>query len=517
MKDICLRYAMTASTTSSTSPSNADATRLQDETHASLPAAPFDHGTPPDAEQLTVQLDELRAKSLPLKERAPELDRLYVLGMASIEQQLPILIDSPFPIHRKNRQLVRSLQRLLGALADDLLDALNAPEAKQTLHPALAPELTLWRAVRILSRHLLISDLVAAPSGVGIWQLLHRTYATALGRGLSTATPKGTSISLQHLYYATVLLGCAQPASFSSREIGFVAEYLEQFADQTDPGNDTMANSPAAFWVDTLRDMPAIACSRKTPPEDAVIHYFCCDRIAELLQNQLESLEEGLLPTQLGLPEFAGTPGGHGVMRRLIGYWGDPGKRRFPRRRQNYRATLCVGLPLLWQMFYTNNVLPDTTSTWMIINESPDGYAVMHVKGKTGAITVGDVTAVKTETGDSWQICIVRWALSENQEHLELGLQIIATQAIPAFLAASAYTDGSDSEHLPVLVLPEIPHLRQDEMLVVPSGTLRQQTCNLILVVEKENLEIREVRRTGLTEQNGQIEVFTIEPELPLS
>ena len=54
-------------------------------------------------------------------------------------------------------------------------------------------------------------------------------------------------------------------------------------------------------------------------------------------------------------------------------------------------------------------------------------------------------------------------------------------------------------------------------MLVVPSGTLRQQTCNLILVVEKENLEIREVRRTGLTEQNGQIEVFTIEPELPLS
>ena len=34
-------------------------------------------------------------------------------------------------------------------------------------------------------------------------------------------------------------------------------------------------------------------------------------------------------------------------------------------------------------------------------------------------------------------------------------------------------------------------------------------------MLEKENLEIREVRSTGLNEQNGQIEVFTIEPESP--
>ena len=66
-----------------------------------------------------------------------------------------------------------------------------------------------------------------------------------------------------------------------------------------------------------------------------------------------------------------------------------------------------------------------------------------------------------------------------------------------------------------MLVLPEIPSLRAAEMLVVPTGTLDNQTRNLILMLEKENLEIREVRSTGLNEQNGQIEVFTIEPESP--
>ena len=218
-------------------------------------------------------------------------------------------------------------------------------------------------------------------------------------------------------------------------------------------------------------------------------------------------------PSQIGLPEFAGTPPGRGVMRRLISHWGDPGKRRFPRRRQNYRAALCTGLGNLWQMFHAKESLPVDTSSWMIINESPDGYAVMHVSGKTGPITVGDVTAIRTETGDNWQICLVRWALSENQEHFELGLQIIATRAIPAILAAPA--TASTPEPLSVLVLPEIPALRAAEMLVVPTGTLDNQTRNLILMLEKENLEIREVRSTGLNEQNGQIEVFTIEPESP--
>ena len=468
---------------------------------------------PEEPELLQTRLDELRASRLPVEERLPELERIFFRTKTAVEKRLPVLAASSFPIHRKNRQLVRSLHRLLSSLVDDQLILLKEVEAREPRNILLPTELILWRTLQLLAWHLLISDLAAAPPSVGVWQQLHHTYAQALEQDVAQKIPKGASISLQHLYYAAVLLGCAQPASFSSREIGFVADYLESFADQTDPGNDTTPESPAAFWIDTTRDAPAIACSRKPPPPDTIIHYFCCDRIAELLRNQLDSLEQGMQPSQIGLPEFAGTPPGRGVMRRLISHWGEPGKRRFPRRRQNYRAALCTGLGNLWQMFHAKESLPVDTSSWMIINESPDGYAVMHVSGKTGPITVGDVTAIRTETGDNWQICLVRWALSENQEHFELGLQIIATRAIPAILAAPA--TASTPEPLSVLVLPEIPSLRAAEMLVVPTGTLDNQTRNLILMLEKENLEIREVRSTGLNEQNGQIEVFTIEPESP--
>ncbi len=106
---------------------------------------------------------------------------------------------------------------------------------------------------------------------------------------------------------------------------------------------------------------------------------------------------------------------------------------------------------------------------------------------------------------------MVRWALSENQEHLELGLQILATRAVPAHLARPSET--GTTVRLPVLILPEIRALHSTEMLVIPTGTLENQPLKLVLVLEKENLEVREVKSTHLDEQNSHIEIFSIEPD----
>ena len=78
-------------------------------------------------------------------------------------------------------------------------------------------------------------------------------------------------------------------------------------------------------------------------------------------------------------------------------------------------------------------------------------------------------------------------------------------------------TDQAHPRQQPALILPQIPPLRLDEMLITRSGLLEEQPAQLVLVVEKGNIEVREVRSTRLNEQNGQIEVFSIEPdgELP--
>jgi hypothetical protein len=459
-------------------------------------------------------LSALRASQVAPEQRAAALDHLYTRSMSVVTTLLPSLATVSFPVPRKTRQLIRGLQDLLATVAEDLLATLD--DIDVLLIRGLRQEtnfldLTLQKSLHALAQHLLISDLAASPASIGIWQQLHQTYDTACRLNLASDMPDGAAKPLQKTYYSAILLGCAQPASFSSREVNFVAAYLERFPDWIDSTSAKAAPTPAMFWIDPARDAPAVACSRKAPPPDAPVRFFSCDRLAALLKEQLAALEAGGDAQQLGLPDFAGTTAGRGVLRRLITYWGEPGKRRFPRRRQNYRAALCAGLGNLWTLFQEGDAALVETSSWMVTNESPDGYAVMHVSGKTGSMSVGDVTAIRTESSEDWQICIVRWALSENQEHLEFGLQILATHAVPAFLAVPA--DADDNGRLSVLILPEIPALRSTEMLVVPSGALGNQRKNFILVVEKDNLEVREVRSTRLDEQNSQIEVFSIEPD----
>ena len=471
----------------------------------------LDSPLPPNAADelahLHRQLGTLRATPLTPEQRAVTLERLYARGTATVSAILNSLNDDvlPIPIPRKTRQLIRSLQLLLSTLADDLLATLNDQPA------SIATDLTLWRSLNVLAQHLLISTLVASPPVVGIWRQLHQTYDAARRLDLTGAAPQGGRGTLQDIYYSAVLLACAQPASFTSNEIDFVGAYLARFSAGVDPGDERTAQTPAAFWIDPARDAAAFACSRNTPPPDTTVHYFSGARLAARLKQQLAELEAGATAQQIELPDFAETPAGRSVLRRLASYWGEPGKRRYPRRRQNYRAVLCGGLTSLWRLFQHGEGELLETSNWMIINESPDGYAFMHVSGKTGELSVGDVTAIRTESGNSWQICLVRWALSENQEHLELGLQILATRAVPALLALPG-------EHRPlvsVLILPEIRALRASEMLVVPSAVLQDLPSTLTLVIEQDNIAVREVKNTGLDEQNSQIAIFSIGPDAP--
>ena len=459
---------------------------------------------------LKTNLDVIRAAQITPQQRTLLLNRLYSRSISAVSALTPLLIGVSFPIHRKTRHLIRGLQDLLITLSEEALSTLDKTTG-QAIHPELPPpDLLLWRSLSALSQHLLTSNLAASPAGKGVWHKLHQTFDRARHLGLSENKPEGTNSSLKTIYYSAILLGCAQPASFSSSEISFIASYLDFFADRIDVLAESKPNPLNSFWIDPERDEPAIAYSRKKPPPETQVHFFSCGRLSALLAEQLAALECGHSPKQIGLPDFSGTPAGHGVIRRLVTYWGRPGKRRFPRRRQNHRAALCAGLGSLCQLLQNRETSTTELSSWMITNESPDGYALMHVSGKTGTISVGNVIAIQTDSGKNWQIGIVRWAISENQEHLELGLQILATHATPALLALSSPSNPRAS--LPVLILPQIPDLRPNELLIAPSGTLDHHPKSFVLIVEKDNLAVREVRSTLLDEQNGLIEVFSIAP-----
>ena len=476
-----------------------------------------DRSPPSTADELASlrrQLAVLRTLRAADAQRDAMLERLYARCMSVVSAQTAALGSTvlTIPIAKGTRQIIGSMQQLLRSLAEEIQAGFDVTAAAQDENGRHA--LALWRSLHALTQHLLISSLVASPATVGVWRQLHQSYETARRLGLTAYAPKGASLTTHDAYFSAVLLGCAQPASLTAPEIAFVAAYLERHCSAVDiveaPASSSMS---ATFWIDPAQDTTAYALARKTPPPQTPAHYFCCSRLKALLARQIADLEHGASAAQIGLPEFADSPTGRAVLRRLMLYWGDPCKRRYPRRRQNYRALLCCGLSRLWRLFQDESSASSSeTSNWMITNESPDGYAFMHVSGKTGGLSVGDIAAIRTESGKAWQICIVRWALSENQEHLELGLQILATRAQPARLALPSQ-DG-DPTLLAALILPAIGALRANEILVIPATAVEQLPDKLVLVVEKGNIEVREVKCHRLDEQNSRIAILAIEPDM---
>lgn len=503
------------------SPPNISATNPQADSLAKFRAidtwlnSPAQPNLADELEGLMSRVTELRACDIGHESRTEALGRIYCRCIANVEKLLPAFTKVSFPTPGKLRQATRSLQDLLYKTAEDLIStfmiepapALDARESSKT---------ALWRAMHSLSLHVLISHLAAAPPNAGVWQLLHATYKRVSDQGIACLPPAEASSTYQDLYFATILAACGQPASFSSRETRFLADYLLQHSSLVSVVDKSEDVSTGTFWIDAACDAPATACTRKSAPPEPQVIYFDCDRLATLIRKQLAALRSGLRPEGIGLDSFAGTPAGQGTLRRLSEVLGKPGKRRFPRRRQHYRAVLCAGLENLWKLFSRGSGVELEPSSWMITNESPDGYLIMHVLGKASDVFVGDVVAIRAADGDKWQVCITRWVRSENQEHLEFGLQILAISAIPAMLASTTESEEEalDSHPQPVLILPKVPPLRTDEMLIAPSGFLDERPRHLVLVIEQENIEVREVRNTQLNEQTAHIEVFLIEPDI---
>lgn len=468
--------------------------------------------TPPPAQAeedlapLHAHLTAVRDTRTAPVQRRKVLDMLDARAKAAVRRLLPEIVGVSLPLSRRSRQTVRGMQTLLLMLAEDHLQ----PGEDIRMKRSGSDPLSAWRALDALAGHLLISGYAGAPYGPGVWKMAHRIYRTAADAGYASAHIREAGCTIEDTYLRACLLACAQPASFTSREIALVVDYIARFSSRAVFIAHAAADAAeGVFWIDPDRDAPPTSAGRRPAPAGALC--FACERLAQLAEEQVDALQAGARAAALDLPESADTPAGHGVLRRLAHRWGHPGKRRFPRRRQNYRAELCIGLGAVRALFDGKPETDVEPTQWMVTNESPDGYAVMHVAGKTGRLAAGDAVAVRSENKADWQVCIVRWAQSENPEHLELGLQIVATHAIAATLVTPG--DTAQGRRWPVLALPALPPIRPDEALLAPTGTAAAGAQKLILLIERENLEIREIRATGLGEQTAAVELITFVPD----
>ena len=458
---------------------------------------------------LQQQLDALISCAAPPQQRLTALDAFYQRIIDDLEQATPTLTSTPPPLSRKQKALLRSVQDTLLTFAHALLDSLDSVNTHLVRGLGQPAERSLRRAAHILYRHYLLSALVAAPAGRDLWLELHRTFNLAQNLHLAEARPEPEGQSIRDAYLTPILLSCALPASLNAYEVRFVAQYLAQSSQLADPPDETVP----AFRIDPSRDSPFQAADRKQPAADDTAESLQLSfrRLCARLVAQESAIANGIPPEQLGLPVFAATPPGRQLMRKLAVRWNAPAKRRFPRRRQGYRCQIISGLETLIKTLHQQDAPSPHDAQWMVINESPDGCAIMHVSGKTGDLSVGDIAAIRTETGTNWQICLVRWIQSEHSEHFEAGLQILAASGTPATLIR--HEQRADTSPQGVIILPAIPPLRETQTLIAPAGCLPETPSRFLLLIERNNLEIREMCSTSLDECSDHFDAFSIEDD----
>lgn len=472
-----------------------------------------------DSKGLLTQLLNLRIAALSNTQRQKLLDLLYLQSQSLTEQTLEQLDQITLPISRKVRHNTKALLQALETLAQEYFNSLAAVFDPERKSPTSSSQMPLKRAMQAIAWQIHVYQRISAPTPPGLWQQFHAAFSNARHLNIEQLPSAGGGISIQRLYTNTLLSAIAQPASFSPIELRLIATLIEHIPNSTPLSTNPGTASPSIFWIDPTRDFPAQALVRRPPPPDSEILYFSGDIAATYAASLLNALQGGAF---LGnrLPTLSRDNDTQRVLKRLVKLWANPSKRRYPRRRQSYRSQLAIGLPQIHPQL-TSSQSPDESllSEWMVTNESPDGFSLMHMSGATPPLLVGDVVALRAAEGQdkkntsTWQICVLRWAISENPEHIEIGLQLLSTAA-KAIRIVTPQSHPSDTRKIVEgLLLPENPTLQRRKALVLPQGTLLPHTRGIVLITESNNLALHEIRSTEQDEQSSTCDILFIQAE----
>ena len=352
--------------------------------------------------------------------------------------------------------------------------------------------LPVVRAMQMLAERLKLGYRMYATNPKAVWLELHELYQFALRRGLAGRALEDGGETPLSVYRSALLVAFSEPLKLMQGDLDRVLGWLERFGHLANIGAAGQQKSgQGLFLIKSQRDVPGYALSKRHHPlpqgHDQLLNTL---PLAEILLDQMARLSAGEAPESLGLTADAADPAFRDLMGRLVKHWGAVPNRRFTRLRTHARVEICVGIRGIWEFLNSRGAARATMGEWMVTNESPRGFALMHVKGSMESIRVGEVIGLRTRDSQTCHICVVRWVLSDNPEHLELGLEELAPTARAVSIRKTRGA-SQDTEH--VLLLPEVPSLNQAPAILAPLFPL-DTTCELSLGDLQSKLRVRATR-----------------------
>ena len=427
----------------------------------------------------------------------------------------PLLLDATLPVAKRLRTVAHGLMNVHEALAAGYLKVIREAAPEQLRGLRRTPAQLCAFGLANLAQQFEVAQLISAPAPLDFWSQA-QTFYRLIRTGLPPHDEPPPAVAEAELQMKGMLaMAAAQPEGFSPREAAFLSEYLRNCAAAVEIRAADEAPTADGYWLDEVHGFPPTASSRRPPPGEATMH-FSCAALSRLAQLHLSHLEQGAKPETLRLPHEASFADYRNVLERAAERWASPPKRQTHRRRHGYRVEVCTHLGPLWQQLRNGRAASETAielpaSDWMILNESPSGYAIMHVAGELSGLVAGGAIGLRPSPDKPWNICVVRWARSENPEHIELGLELVAPLAEAVHIARRG--DGGELPPIPALLLPPLPALNRAEALLTARGYFAPGFFTLINETPGR-LQVTDCSAGQLAMHTACIEIFEFERNL---
>jgi cyclic-di-GMP-binding protein len=351
--------------------------------------------------------------------------------------------------------------------------------------------LPVIRAMQLLSNRLTLGYRLYSSSAKTLWLELHELYQFSARRGFAQRSFEEEVRTPLCIYRDALLLAFAEPLKLMPGDVDRLVAWIAAFGELAVLGAaDTRRNGPGLYLVKSQRDVPGYALSKRQHPP-AQLHDLVLNTgpIAEAMLDQLSKLQTGATPQSLKLPLTAEQPAFQDLMGRLAKHWSAASNRRHTRLRTHARVELCIGIRGVWEFLHRDKA--HCSADWMVTNESARGFALTHMGGNVEPISVGEVVGLRTADSTTCHICIVRWITSDNAEHIELGLEELASSA--RAISLRKIGDAADLNPQPVLLLPEVASLSQSPAILAPMMLL-DTTCELNLGDLQSKLRVKATR-----------------------
>ncbi len=417
----------------------------------------------------------------------------------------PRLIEARLPLPGPLRRIAQGLTDVHGLMATTLLRSIHqsTPGPDQ---PASSDMNGLCKVIlHNLAEQQQVALLVATAPPVGLW-----IQAQLVFRLLGASPKDAIEPAAIPILKGMLALAAVQPETLTARENAILAGYIPKLASTVEITAKQPSRPDDWFWLEEHRDLPPVAMVRKAAPIHGTMLYFSCTKLAHVAVQHLRRLDNGELPATPNLPGPASMPEVRDVLARAQSRWRSPPRRQAPRHPSQARVQICARLDRLWSVLHDQRPNSDIEglspiTDWLVLNESSSGYAMMHVSGPIDDLVAGDILGVRNSPERPWNICLLRWGRSDNQAHVEIGLELISPSAMPVQLARHATTDSALA---PSLLLARPPGGDGDEALFVERGQL---VGNRFTLIGEEAGKLRlaqcEVQRLAL--QTARVEMFT--------